>query len=166
MADIARPWLGTFSALSAGDQQVVAQLVVDGGALNATREQIAGRLARAYLLVLLREVGTDRIIAVGSLKSPDAGYRRRTFVEKARVAVDGFERASELGYVVVAADMRGKRLSGLLVEHVVIALEGPCYATTDDATMKKNLSRCGFAEVGQAWRGQRGMLSLWIFKVS
>jgi len=81
----------------------------------------------------------------------------------AGVPIAGFERAPELGYVVVAKDMRGRRLSGDLVDMISKEIREPSFATTDSSTMKKNLQRSGFIRAGQEWQGQKGALSLWTF---
>ncbi|MBX9815462.1 MAG: hypothetical protein A4S12_04380 [Proteobacteria bacterium SG_bin5] len=161
MAEVdAYPWVGIFDDLSPEDRLSVAQLVVDGGAVEGDVGQLAGRLKNARMLALLREQATDRIVGVASLKSPDPGYRLNKF-DDAGVAITGYEAAPELGYVVVAKDMRGKQLSGRLVELIAKEIREPTFATTDSDTMKSNLFRSGFIRVGQEWKGQKGTLSLW-----
>ncbi|HMG48838.1 MAG TPA: hypothetical protein VK614_15430 [Allosphingosinicella sp.] len=154
------PWAGTFDDLAPDDRLSVAQLVVDGGAVLGTVNQIAARLKNARTLVLLREEGTDRIVGVASLKNPDRRYRLKKFAD-AGIAIAGYEDAPELGYVVVAKDMRGKQLSGGLVDLIAKEIREPTFATTDSDTMKNNLSRSGFSRVGREWQGQKGALSLW-----
>lgn len=153
-------WAGTFDDLDPNDRLSVAQLVVDGGAVFGTVGEIATRLKNARLLVLLREEGTDRIVGVGSLKTPDPGYRLNKFAD-AGIAIGGYEDALELGYVVVAEDKRGEQLSGLVVDLIAKEVREPTFATTDSNTMKNNLSRSGFTRVGRDWQGQKGALSLW-----
>lgn len=123
-------------------------------------KQLAGRLKSARMLALLREQGTDRVIGVASLKSPDPGHRMKKFND-AGVEITGYEAAPELGYVVVAKDMRGQQLSGRLVDLIAKKIHEPTFATTDSDTMKNNLFRSGFAMVGREWKGQKGSLSLW-----
>jgi hypothetical protein len=77
---------------------------------------------------------------VASLKSPDPGYRLKKF-DDAGVAMTACEGAPELGYVVVAKDMRGKLLSGRLVDLIAKNSREPTFATTDSDTMKNNLLR-------------------------
>lgn len=155
-------WSGPFASLGADDRSVVTQLVLSGGAVVATSMQIAERLGRARLIALLRSQGTDRIIGVASLKEPARGYRVGRFAD-AGVPIAGFETAPELGYVVVAEDIRRKghseRLVGLMLNEVAEAV----YATTDNDYMKKTLVKSGFAAVGGEWEGERGMLSLWTY---
>ena len=80
MAEVdAYPWVGIFDDLSPEDRLSVAQLVVDGGAVEGDVGQLAGRLKNARMLALLREQATDRIVGVASLKSPDPGYRLNKF---------------------------------------------------------------------------------------
>jgi hypothetical protein len=161
----AYPWVGIFDDLSPDDRRSVAQLVVDGGAVVGNVKQLARRLKSTQMLALLREQGTDRVIGVASLKIPQPGYRMKKF-DDAGIGIRGYEVAPELGYVVVAKDMRGKRLSGRLVDLIAKKIREPTFATTDSDTMKKNLLRSGFARVGRDWNGQKGALSLWILTPS
>ncbi|TIL38594.1 hypothetical protein [Mesorhizobium sp.] len=156
----AYPWVGAFDDLSPNDSFLVAQLVVDGGAVVGDVKQLAGRLKEAQMIALFREQGTDRIIGVASLKSPDRRYRMDRFSD-AGVEITGYEAAPELGYVVVAKDMRGRQLSGRLVELIAGKIREPAFATTDSDTMKNNLLRSGFIRVGREWKGKKGALSLW-----
>lgn len=153
-------WCGSFNHLGKAEQLAVAQLVVNGKAVVGTVEQLLARLKRTRCVALLREAGTDRIIAVATLKQPDAAYRRKTFT-KAVVPIAGFEAALELGYVVITDDMRGKKLSGDLVSVIVMNITEPTFATTDSNTMRNNLTRSGFIQQGEQWQGKNGMLSLW-----
>jgi hypothetical protein len=154
------PWIGSFDDLNPEDRLSVAQLVVDGRAVVGTADQIAARLKAARVLALLREKGTDRIVGVGSLKNPHPSYRLKTFGH-AGVAIDGYEEAPELGYVVVAEDMRGNHLSDRIVKLIAAEIGEPAFATTDNPIMKTNLSRAGFIRAGRDWKGQQGTLSLW-----
>jgi predicted GNAT family N-acyltransferase len=105
---------------------------------------------------------TDRIVGVTTLKNPHPGYRVNTFAAAA-APIAGYETAPELGCVVVAKEMQGKRLSGGLVEAILKELREPAYATTDSNTMRNNLEQFGFTSAGQEWQGKRGTLSLWTF---
>ncbi|WP_372781570.1 hypothetical protein [Phenylobacterium sp.] len=157
----AYPWAGTLDDLNPHDRLSVTQLVFDGGAILGTADQIAARLKNARILVLLHEEGTGRIVGVAALKNPDRGYRLNKFAG-AGIEITGYEDAPELGYVVVAKDMRGKHLSGRLVDLITGEIREPTFATTDSEIMKNNLSRSGFSMVGREWLGQKGALSLWI----
>ncbi len=148
------PWIGMFEELAAEVQNEVARLVLEGGALNATEEQIHNRLSKASRLALLRDRSTGRIAGVAGLKRPDRHYRARKFAD-AGVSLSGFENAPELGYVVVAEAMRGQQLSGHLVELIAQDLRTPAFATTDSATMKNNLERSGFGQVAVFGNYQR-----------
>lgn len=163
MADIEQIfWSGKFIDLMANDRRLVAQLVKDGGAIVGSINQIITRLCRTQKLVLLREHATDRVVGVAALKKPSQEYRTGKF-KIARVPITGFEVAPELGYIVVAKDMRGKQLSGGLVDAIAKDLREPVFATTDSNTMRNNLGRSGFTQVGQEWQGEKAMLALWTF---
>ncbi|MBZ6383661.1 hypothetical protein [Sphingomonas sanguinis] len=153
-------WTGRFTDLGRDDQRAVAALVKEGGAIPDTIEQILPRLARSHRVELLRDAGTSRIVGVGVLKDPSAHYRSDKFA-KAGVAVDGYEDAPELGYIVVAKDRERQGLGERLVRAVADPLTQSCFATTDDPTMFRKLARAGFSRQGQDWQGARGKLSLW-----
>lgn len=153
-------WSGVFVDLSLDEQRSVARLVKDGGAIEGTVEDIFRRLKRTRKLALLRINATDRIVGVAALKTPMQTYREGTFAA-AGFPIIGYEAALELGYVVIAEKMKGRRLSGSLVDAIVKEIREPTFATTDDNTMRNNLQRSGFTQVGQEWRGIKDTLSLW-----
>lgn len=154
------PWTGRFTDLGREDQRAVAALVKEGGAIPDSIEQILPRLARSHRVELLREPGTNRIVGAGVLKDPSTNYRCNKFAE-AGVAIDGYEDAPELGYIVVAKDRERQGLGERLVRAVANPLTKGCFATTDDPTMFRKLVRAGFSRQGQEWQGVRGKLSLW-----
>lgn len=154
-------WLGEFAELKADDQRSIAQIVKDGGAIVGNIKQVINRLSRTQMLLLFRDQANDRIVGVVALKTPSQKYRANKFAA-AGVPITGFKMALELGYVVVAEDMRGRRLSGDLVNAIKRCITEPVFATTDSNTMKNNLTRSGFTMAGKEWQGQKAMLSLWI----
>lgn len=160
MADDPRPWSGDFNALDPADQRAVAELVVKGKAVTGTVDHLHARLKRTRCVALLRETGTNRIVAAAAWKTPAAPYRRKSFAAAA-APIAGFEAAPELGYVVIASDMRGRHLSGGLVDAIVAHITEPTFATTSSNTMRHNLQRSGFMRVGGDWEGKDGTLSMW-----
>jgi predicted GNAT family N-acyltransferase len=153
-------WSGAFGDLSSDDQLLVARLVKEGGAIKGTLEEITQRLKRTRNLALLRIKLNNRIVGVAALKTPTRTYRADKFAA-ASVPITGYETALELGYVVIAEDMRGKKLSGCLCDAIAKEIRGPAFATTDSDTMKRNLQRLGFTRAGREWQGRKGALSLW-----
>lgn len=156
-------WMGVFDDLDIAGQLAIVQLVIEGHAVVGTTDQIIGRLKRARMLALLRERATGRIVGVAALKTPDQRYRTNKFTD-AGVPIAGYETAPELGYVVVAENMRGKQLSGKLVEAITLEIDEPTFATTGDHTMKNNLHRAGFTRIGRDWQGDNSALSLWVVR--
>ncbi|MES0033034.1 hypothetical protein [Mesorhizobium sp. M0040] len=154
------PWSGVFGELNSDDQLSVARLVDEGGAIEGNMEEIIPRLKRTRKIALLRVKATDRIVGVAALKASNQKYREDKFAA-AGVPIAGYETAPELGYVVVAEDMKGRRLSGGLVDAIAKEIREPAFATTDSNTIGNNLQRSGFTRVGQEWQGQKGALSLW-----
>ena len=153
-------WTGSFNDVTEEDQLAVARLVVNGKAVLGSVENLLVRLKRTRCVALLRKSGSNRIIGAAALKQPGTTYRREVFV-KSGAAIAGYEAAPELGYVVIAADMQGKQLSGGLVSVIAGRITEPTFATTDSNTMRNNLERSSFTRVGGEWRGDKGMLSLW-----
>lgn len=157
------PWSGSFDDLAPDDQRAVAQLIVSGKAVVGTVDDLLARLKRTRCVALLRETATGRIVGAAAWKRPAVAYRQDKFAA-AGAPIAGFEAAPELGYVVIASDMRGKQLSGGLVTAVTEKITEPTFATTDSNTMRNNLERSGFTRVGGEWRGKKGMLSLWTIR--
>lgn len=151
-------WVGKPTNLTDDEITATAVLICSGGALPAEIKTLKGRLRRSSILAIYRE--EDQVLAVASLKKPNPNYRIGVF-EKASVSLGRLQSAPELGYVTVDEKMRSKGLAGKLVSVLLDNLEEPCYATTNNNSMKRILERAGFSEKGQAWKGQRGSLSLW-----
>jgi len=157
-------WSGAFSELNPNEQRSVARLVREGGAVEGTEAIIIGRLKRTRKLALLRIKATDRIIGVAALKNPTSSYRAKTFAA-AGVPIGGRETALELGYVVIAEDMKRKRFSGGLVDAIAKEIREFTFATTDSNTMRNNLRRSGFAKAGKEWQGKKGKLTFWTYNL-
>lgn len=153
-------WCGVFDDLNSDDQLSVARLVKDGGAIEGTVEKITQRLKRTSKVTLLRVNMTNRIVGIAALKTPTGKYRADKFAATG-VPITGYETALELGYVVIAEDMQGKRLSGGLCDAIANEICEPAFATTDSSTMMRNLQRSGFTKAGLEWQGRKGVLSLW-----
>ncbi len=155
-------WFGVFDDLSSDDQVLVARLVKAGGAIRGTLEEITQRLKRSRNLALLRVKLNNRIVGVAALKTPTKQYRADKFAA-ASVPIAAYDTALELGYVVVAKDMRAKSYPETFATQSPRRSAGlPAFAATDSSTMKKNLQRSGFTKVGREWQGRKGALSLWI----
>lgn len=161
MADDTYPWSGDFNDLNPDDQRAVAQLVVRGKAVDGTVDDLLARLKRTRCVALIREKDGDRIVAAAAWKRPGAAYRQGKF-KAAGAPIAGFEAAPELGYVVRAADMQGRQLSGGLIDAIVQHITEPTFATTSSNTIRNHLERVGFERVGRDFPGNNGLLSLWI----
>jgi predicted GNAT family N-acyltransferase len=139
--------------LSQSELGTCVTLVRDGGALEVDCET---RLRRATHLAVGRR--GDAIVAVGAIKEVRPDYAKKV---SGRSEVRFPSETLELGYVAVDKDHRGQHLSDRIVARLLSTAGGPLFATTDDAFMKRTLKKAGFAEKGQSWEGQRGILSLW-----
>ena len=160
MANDAYPWSGGFNRLSPQDQRTVAQLVVSGRAVHGTVDELSSRLKRTRCVALIRQKDGNRIIAAAAWKRPGNAYRQSKF-KAANAPIAGFEAAPELGYIVRAADMQGRQLSGGLIDAIMQHITEPTFATTGSNTIRNHLERVGFRRVGRDFAGNNGMLSLW-----
>lgn len=118
MADDTYPWSGDFNDLSPEDQRTVAHLVVRGKAVDGTVDDLSARLKRTRCVALIRVKDGNRIVAAAAWKRPGTAYRQSKF-KAANAPIAGFEAAPELGYIVRAADMQGRQLSGGLVDAII-----------------------------------------------
>jgi hypothetical protein len=115
------------------------------------------KLQRAAVIVLAKK--GDVIVGVGTIKAPRPEYAQR------KAEDSGFlfpVNTPELGYVAVDDAHRGNHISDRVVAGLVATQGGRIFATTDNEFMKKTLMKAGFVERGKPWRGNRGILSLWI----
>ncbi|TYC91551.1 hypothetical protein [Novosphingobium sp. BW1] len=160
MADDTYPWSGDFNDLSPEDQRTVAHLVVRGKAVDGTVDDLSARLKRTRCVALIRVKDGNRIVAAAAWKRPGTAYRQSKF-KAANAPIAGFEAAPELGYIVRAADMQGRQLSGGLVDAIIQHITEPTFATTGSNTIRNHLERVGFKRVGRDFAGNNGMLSLW-----
>lgn len=104
----------------------------------------------------------QKAVGAAALKTPLGSYRTKIF-RSAGVPLTGYETAPEVGYVVVAKEMRGRGLATNLVDAIVSQIQIPTFATTDDDAMKHILATAGFKNVGLEWKGNRGKLTLWTY---
>src|SRR3546814_17604395 len=97
----------------------------------------------------LRSQSTDRIVGVAWLKNAVRGDHVGRLAD-AGVPIAGLETAPELGYVVVAEDLRRKGHSERLVGLMLNEVEEAVYATTDNEDRKKRRVKAGVAaEIGR-----------------
>lgn len=151
-------WVGPPAECADHEITAAAALIKTGGAIDAKLSVLEARLRRSRMVAMYRKNGL--VLAVGSIKNPVVTYRERVFT-KAGVELDRFQAAPELGYVTVDRASQGKGLAHQIVEALISNVDEPCYATTDNDTMKRMLDRSGFSRQGAEWTGQRGVLSLW-----
>ena len=102
--------------LSDDEAVEVARLIHVCGAVIGTVEQIENRVRRAHLLIIARWAKT--IAGVAALKFPELIYRKR-LQEKVGVDVAEQQYPSELGYVAVSKENRGRRLSSHMMAELM-----------------------------------------------
>jgi len=146
--------VGTCSALTEQELAECVEIIRKGGAVDA--DWARQELPCAKVVVARRG---NRIVGLGAIKRVRAGYAAG-IAEKSGVDFD--TTMPELGYIAVAPEHRRQGLSHLVVAKLLSLHDGGLFATTDEESMKKTLSKAGFVERGRAWKGKRGQLSLWI----
>ena len=145
------------SELSPAEQERCMTIVREGSAIQNDR-YIKQNFPNAKTLAVVR-ASTGEIVGVGALKAPNPVHTR-TVCDRSGETFD--HNRTELGYVAVDGNHRGKKLSYSIVEHLHSSTKEPLFATTDCPRMKKVLTSNGFSNEGQSWKGDRGDLTLWL----
>lgn len=144
------------SGLSKAELAECLALIKSGGAVDPAS---AGReVPKATSVVIARK--DNKIVGVGAIKR----IRRHYASDKARKSGVNFPpETPELGYIRIHDDHQRKGLSRCMVKALLSGHEGPLFATTSSAPMKKTLLNSGFVLKGCEWEGNSGsQLSLWL----
>ena len=146
----------TPSELSQGELAKCIALIKSGGAVDV-------RYVKKWLplCTMLAVVHNDtQIVGVGAVKP----IRKDYALKKAKKAGVNFPpETPELGYVRVHDDHQRKGLSRCIVKALLSRQDGPLFATTSSASMKKTLREAEFVLRGCGWEGESGsQLSLWL----
>ncbi len=141
--------------LDVSDLAACLALIKTGAAVNTN--SAAKELPRAIALATART--GEQIAGVGAIKRARLAYASRIST-RSKFPFD--PHMSELGYVAVASDHQGQKLSPRIVAALLSKHAGPLFATTDNERMKKTLVKAGFSQRGEEWKGSRGVLTLWI----
>jgi GNAT superfamily N-acetyltransferase len=153
-------WMGVVMKIAAlaaqdlsGDQRAAfIRLVQEGGEVGKTA--LATNMKNARVLILGSVAGDVKGIA--ALKRPQASYCKK-IRERAGVEVGEPLYPYELGYVVLAPEARGKRISHRLVAEALAHADGRAiFATARDENraMLATLATAGFRRVGREYRGR------------
>jgi RimJ/RimL family protein N-acetyltransferase len=141
--------------LDEAEREACIAIVKKGEAVDP--EAAEQELARANVLVVVRK--GRQVVGVGAIKRPRPGYAAKIMKRSGHVFPPD---TPELGYVAVDPEHRGNHLSPKIVAALLAEQQGPLFATTDCERMKSVLSKAGFLRKGDAWKGKRGQLSLWL----
>lgn len=87
------------------------RLVTEGGAVDP--QELGQRIRNAFRLLFLRSADSQ-LVGAGALKHPEPAYRHHVF-KAAQATVPPEEYPVELGWVVVAKSLQGRRLSTRIV---------------------------------------------------
>lgn len=136
------------------DEQRAAfiRLVQEGGEVG--KAALATNMGNARVLILGSVAGDVKGIA--ALKRPQASYCKK-IRERTGVEVGEPLYPYELGYVVLAPEARGKRISHRLVAEALAHADGRAiFATARDenGAMLATLASAGFRPVGREYRGR------------
>ncbi len=153
-------WTGPNTGMDEESLAACATIVKAGGAVQMSLSAVREALADAQLIAIFREHETEKIVAVGAIKADRPSYRRRQF-RNAKIPIDGYENAAEIGYIAVDDAFRGNGLSAKIMRALGVE-SSKFFATTDNIKMKKSLAKSQFYCVGTDWEGGRGALSLWV----
>ena len=138
-----------------------AELVRSGG--EVANKGLLNRIKAAQRLIFLRQ--GECLAGVAALKRPRADYRTSIF-DKAHASQTSGPFASELGWVFVVPNCRGKRFSHVLTGLAVATATGECiFATsrTDNYAMHTALHTIGFDRHGTDFPSRRGLHCLALF---
>lgn len=138
--------------LSDNQRAAFIRLVEEGGEVG--KRALATNMRNARVLILGSVAGDVKGIA--ALKRPQASYRKK-IREWAGVEVGAPLYPYELGYVVLAPEARGKRISHRLVAEALAHADGRAiFATARDenGAMLATLATAGFRSVGREYRGR------------
>lgn len=141
--------------LDKGEMAACIAIVKEGEAVDP--ESAEQELAMAGLLAVVRK--GRQVVGVGAIKRPRPGYAAKITKRSGQVFPPD---TPELGYVAVDPEHRGNHLSSKIVAALLAEHRGPLFAATDSERMKTVNSKAGFLQKGDAWKGKRGQLSLWL----
>jgi hypothetical protein len=143
------------SELAKAELAACLAIIENGEAVDL--DSAAAELPRASVVAIARI--EDKIVGVGAIKRVRSVYAAR-IADRSGFAFKA--NTPEIGYVAIDRNHQGQRLSSRIVGELASKHPGPLFATTDDERMQRTLTKAGFMKSGCEWRGQRGMLSLWI----
>lgn len=141
--------------LTKADLAACVAIIESGEAVDPAAAR--AELPRSRLLAIART--EDRIVGVGAIKRARPHYASQIAKRSGQTFSPD---APELGYVAVDSRHQGNSLSHRMVAALLSDHQGFIFATTSNDRMKKTLSKAGFVQKGQEWKGQTGRLSLWI----
>lgn len=141
--------------LTKSDRAQIEAILRAGRAVNVPSAM--SEIPQAPAFALARQDG--KIVGVGAIKRPRPGYAKLK-QEDAKFTFD--TEIAELGYVAIDSDFQDNHLSGRITDKLLAAYSGPLFSTTDDEKMKFTLGNRGFQQKGTAWKGKRGVLTLWL----
>lgn len=145
------------SELSSAEQERCMALVREGSAIQNER-YIQQNLPNAKALAVVR-ASNGEIVGFGALKASNPVHAKTVCNRSGHI----FDyNMTELGYVAVDENHRGRKLSYIILDHLSATAKAPLYSTTDCPRMKKVLSSYGFSNEGKSWKGGRGELTLWL----
>lgn len=134
-------------------------LVTEGGEVSPVglRERI--RCAEKLIFI-----NTDKPVAVGAIKNPNAGYKAGVFKKSGVSGENKYQ--YELGWLYVTKPARGNGYGRVLMASIITALANhTCFATTreDNGSMQYLFSQFGFSKLGKAYKSGNGEYNLVLY---
>ncbi len=147
--------------ISEKDLLVFEEMVLKSGEVNP--QTLPDLIQNAYALAFIWMDGA--LIGVGGVKRPSNSYRADVFL-KAKVAFDPSQFEFELGWIYIEEAGRDKKIASLIVEKLVLALDGAnAYATSSvvNYKMHASLRRFGFELVGTPYASSQNASDIILF---
>ncbi len=138
------------SKLSLRNLSHCTRIVRTGDAVDP--DSAAVELPRSEILALAL---AGNLIIMESVRS-SAGAQDTPARSAERSGVSFDPNTSELGYVAVDPEHRGRRLAERIVRELLANHVAPLFATTSSEPLKRTLARVGFVKRGHAWPGRNG----------
>ena len=145
------------SELTTVETRECVKLIVDGGAVGRT---FVEQWFPGSIQVAVTRLGAE-IVGVGVIKPGDRPHTATVAGQSGAELPPGVD---ELGYVAVKEEHQGQRISRDIVQALLSEHDGPLFATTWNARMRRTLVKVGFVQRGKGWPATGGgnTLSLWV----
>lgn len=124
---------------------------------------LLNRIRNSRLLAFCYNKGS--LVGISAIKKPNDNYKKRTFT-KAGIENESSNFKFELGYSFTENKFRGKQISYELNKQLISELlDENIFAITANPGMKNILTKTGFTEIGNTYKGKHNIEELQIFGI-